>query len=87
MVTPGMVELGERQYEENRLFGALAAQVASEVVIVGRTNLRALREGTEEGAASVIVMPSRDRAVAWVKANLGVGDAVLYENDLPDHYA
>jgi hypothetical protein len=24
--------------------------------------------------------------VEWVRANLGEGDAVLYENDLPDHY-
>jgi hypothetical protein len=24
--------------------------------------------------------------VAWVRQHLGAGDAVLYENDLPDHY-
>jgi hypothetical protein len=24
--------------------------------------------------------------VRWVAANLGPGDVVLYENDLPDHY-
>jgi hypothetical protein len=24
--------------------------------------------------------------VAWVREHLGPGDAVLYENDLPDHY-
>lgn len=87
VVTPGMVELGELQYEENRKFGALAADVASHVVIVGHTNRKALVEGTKEGAASVILVPSRPEAVAWVKANLGAGDAVLYENDLPDHYA
>ena len=28
----------------------------------------------------------RPEAVAWVAANLGDGDGVLYENDLPDHY-
>ncbi len=28
----------------------------------------------------------RDAAVAWVREHLGPGDAVLYENDLPDHY-
>jgi UDP-N-acetylmuramoyl-tripeptide--D-alanyl-D-alanine ligase len=28
----------------------------------------------------------RPEAVAWVKDHLGPGDAVLYENDLPDHY-
>ena len=87
VVTPGMVELGKLQYEENREFGTLASQVASHVLIVGHTNRKALLEGTKEGPASVILMPSRPEAVAWVKANLGTGDAVLYENDLPDHYA
>ena len=87
VVTPGMVELGKLQYEENREFGTLASQVASHVLIVGHTNRKALLEGTKEGPASVILMPSRPEAVAWVKANLGAGDAVLYENDLPDHYA
>lgn len=87
VVTPGMVELGKEQYDENRKFGQMAAEVASHVLVVGRTNRKALLEGTKQGSASVTVMPSRPDAVSWVKANLGVGDAVLYENDLPDHYA
>ena len=29
---------------------------------------------------------SRSEAVEWVRENLVAGDAVLYENDLPDHY-
>ena len=28
----------------------------------------------------------REDAVAWVRATLGSGDAVLFLNDLPDHY-
>jgi hypothetical protein len=34
----------------------------------------------------VQVFDRREEAVAWVRANLGRGDAVLYENDLPDTY-
>jgi len=86
VVTPGMVELGRRQFEENESFARRAAEVADDVVIVGRTNRLALRKGTNGGSASVIVVPDRARAVDWVRANLGPGDAVLYENDLPDHY-
>jgi hypothetical protein len=33
-----------------------------------------------------VKVPTREAAVTWVRANLGHGDAVLYENDLPDHY-
>jgi UDP-N-acetylmuramoyl-tripeptide--D-alanyl-D-alanine ligase len=55
-------------------------------VIVGRTNRGALLEGSGKGRASVTVVASRQEAVDWVRENLGPGDAVLYENDLPDHY-
>ncbi|HJR91423.1 MAG TPA: Mur ligase family protein [Acidimicrobiia bacterium] len=86
VVTPGMVELGSRQFEENRAFAAAAAQVADVVIGVGRTNRRALVAGGRTGPAELLVMATREDAVAWVRQNLGPGDAVLYENDLPDHF-
>jgi len=33
-----------------------------------------------------VVVGKRDQAVAWVREHVGDGDAVLYENDLPDHF-
>ncbi|HEX6300808.1 MAG TPA: UDP-N-acetylmuramoyl-tripeptide--D-alanyl-D-alanine ligase [Acidimicrobiia bacterium] len=86
VITPGMVELGPVQYEENRAFAEESASRVDHLVIVGRTNRKPLREGSAHGKASVTVVASRDEAVEWARANLGVGDAVLYENDLPDHY-
>jgi UDP-N-acetylmuramoyl-tripeptide--D-alanyl-D-alanine ligase len=86
VITPGMVELGKVQDEENRRFAAEAADQVDHLVIVGRTNRKALTEGSGNRRASVTVVGSRDEAVAWARANLVEGDAVLYENDLPDHY-
>ncbi|HUI02977.1 MAG TPA: Mur ligase family protein, partial [Acidimicrobiales bacterium] len=87
VVTPGMVELGPRQGDENARFGAQAAAVATDVVVVGRTNRRALVRGARHGAgARVVTVATRQRATAWVREQLGHGDVVLYENDLPDHY-
>lgn len=86
VVTPGMVELGPRQETENENFAAEAAALADHLVIVGRTNRRALARGAGKGPASVTVVDSREEAVAWARAHLGPGDTVLYENDLPDHY-
>ena len=86
VVTPGMIELGPLQHEENSAFAAKIAEVATDLVIVGRTNRRALLEGAARGQVSVNVMDSRDEAVGWVRATLGAGDVVVYENDLPDHY-
>jgi UDP-N-acetylmuramoyl-tripeptide--D-alanyl-D-alanine ligase len=85
VVTPGMVELGDRQATENQSFARAACSVASTLVIVGLTNRRALVRGAA-GHPRVVVVRTRDEAVAWVRGHLGPGDAVLYENDLPDHY-
>jgi UDP-N-acetylmuramoyl-tripeptide--D-alanyl-D-alanine ligase len=86
VITPGMVELGPAQAEENQSFAEEAAARVDHLVIVGRTNRGALQQGSANGKASVTVVDSRDEAVEWARANLGPGDAVLYENDLPDHY-
>jgi len=86
VVTPGMVELGSRQQTENEAFAGAAARFASAVVVVGRTNEAALRRGATQGGAAVVRVASRERAVEWVRGSLTHGDAVLYENDLPDHY-
>jgi UDP-N-acetylmuramoyl-tripeptide--D-alanyl-D-alanine ligase len=86
VVTPGMVELGSRQAEENRRFASEAARVADHLIVVGRTNRKALLAGAAEGNAEVTVVASREEAVEWVRSRLGPEDAVLYENDLPDHF-
>jgi UDP-N-acetylmuramoyl-tripeptide--D-alanyl-D-alanine ligase len=86
VVTPGMIELGTRQRTENEAFAGAAAKVAAAVVVIGRTNLSALRRGAVDGGADVVRVATRERAVEWVRSSLGHGDAVLYENDLPDHY-
>ena len=91
VVSPGMVELGSRQFEENRRWAADSARVVSDFVVVGHTNRRALVSGLEEAGAAgspvnVVKVDRREQAVDWVRKNLGPGDAVLYENDLPDHY-
>lgn len=88
LVTPGMVELGSTQAEENAAFAEAASAVVSDVVVVARTNRRALSEGTRRrpAGAGVVLVDRLDEAVAWVRGQLGPGDAVLYENDLPDHF-
>ncbi|MGH9205184.1 MAG: glutamate ligase domain-containing protein, partial [Acidimicrobiales bacterium] len=91
VVTPGMVELGSLQEGENAAFAKSAVNVASDLLVVGRTNKRPLlagaRQGLGSGLANVVALGTRQQAVDWVRAHLGPGDVVLYENDLPDHYA
>jgi UDP-N-acetylmuramoyl-tripeptide--D-alanyl-D-alanine ligase len=82
VVTPGMIELGPRQIDENIAFARASAAVATDVVVVGRTNRAAL----QRGAPGAMLVDRREDAVTWVRQALTQGDAVLYENDLPDHY-
>lgn len=86
VVTPGMVELGPVQEEENRRLAAAAAASATHLVVVGHTNRAALVAGASGGLAKLVLAETRDEAVAWVREHVGEGDAVLYENDLPDHF-
>ena len=86
VVTPGMVELGARQHDENARFAAAATGSVSHLVVVGHTNRKALLEGARRGSAQVVLVENRDEAVAWVRDHVGPGDVVLYENDLPDHF-
>jgi UDP-N-acetylmuramoyl-tripeptide--D-alanyl-D-alanine ligase len=81
-----MIELGNTQAAENEAFAEAAADVADTMVIVGRTNERALRAGASKVGLNVRYAADRPTAVAWIREALGARDAVLYENDLPDHY-
>jgi UDP-N-acetylmuramoyl-tripeptide--D-alanyl-D-alanine ligase len=90
VVTPGMVELGARQAEENARFGEAAARVATHLLVIGQTNAAALvagwRAAPEDSRAHMLRFATRQEAVPWVARHLGPGDVVLYENDLPDHF-
>ena len=89
VISPGMVELGELQYEENKKFGKNAATVVDHFIIVAEVNKEAIKDGLVEGgldedkihgAASL-----RDAQLILQKI-CQAGDVILFENDLPDNY-
>jgi UDP-N-acetylmuramoyl-tripeptide--D-alanyl-D-alanine ligase len=83
VVTPGLIELGPLQIGENRALASKVATFGAELVIVGRTNAKALGQGF---IGTPRRFDTREQAVAWVRSALITGDGVLYLNDLPDHY-
>ena len=90
LVTPGMVELGERELEENERFGKQAAAVCDLVVLVGEERSRPILAGL--AAASfpddrIHVVANTSEAQALLAKTTRRGDVVLFENDLPDLYA
>jgi UDP-N-acetylmuramoyl-tripeptide--D-alanyl-D-alanine ligase len=90
VVTPGMVELGSVQFERNAAFATSVVRAGGKLIVVGRTNRRALMSGaafgTDGAAASVQVFDRRQPAVAAAVDLAGARGVLLYENDLPDHY-
>lgn len=89
VVTPGMIELGERQEELNREFGRKIATSADVAIVVGEYNRAAITEGiasAEKSATKVIEAESFAQAQKILGTMLAKGDTVLYENDLPDTF-
>jgi UDP-N-acetylmuramoyl-tripeptide--D-alanyl-D-alanine ligase len=90
LVTPGMVELGPVEEEENRRYGEHAAKVCDYVILVGAKQTRPIAEGLRAGGFSddhVRVVETLDEVTATLGAIAGPGDVALFANDLPDTYA
>ena len=89
VVTPGMVELGEREAEENHAFGQVMAGVADVVLLVGPKHTKPIYDGlTEAGfsADAIYVFKSLNEASEMLWKLAKPGDVVIFENDLPDNY-
>jgi UDP-N-acetylmuramoyl-tripeptide--D-alanyl-D-alanine ligase len=89
VVTPGMIELGERQWQENFALGRCIADNVDVAILVGKKQTEPIRAGLEDaGFASerVVTVGSLFEARDHLSATLRPGDTVLFENDLPDQY-
>jgi UDP-N-acetylmuramoyl-tripeptide--D-alanyl-D-alanine ligase len=91
LVTPGFVELGERQEECHETLGYQAAAVCDYVALVGRAQTAAIARGLKEAGFPedrLLVAETLQQAVAAARAYPAEGRAkyVLLENDLPDNY-
>ncbi|MTI88579.1 MAG: UDP-N-acetylmuramoyl-tripeptide--D-alanyl-D-alanine ligase [Balneolaceae bacterium] len=90
IITPGMIELGDIEYEENRKFGEAIARASLDLVIlVGEERAQPILKGIEVANGemqNVQVVNSLFEANDLVKEHASSGDIILYENDLPDVY-
>ena len=90
IITPGMIELGDRQEAANREFGRKIATVADIALVVGSYNRDAITEGIAKGSADRAIevkeFPTFAAAQSYLQSISRPGDVVLYENDLPDTF-
>ncbi|HWM08250.1 MAG TPA: UDP-N-acetylmuramoyl-tripeptide--D-alanyl-D-alanine ligase [Solirubrobacteraceae bacterium] len=88
LVTPGMVELGPQEEEENRRLGELAAAVCDICLLAGplAPHIRAGLVGAGFDEGGIIVAADGPAAHAELAKLSRRGDVILFENDLPDVY-
>ena len=91
LVTPGMVELGEKEEEYNEAFGAHAARVCDYIIFVGNAQrTAALVRGAKSAGfdeTRLFVKETFDAAsVLMYEIDAGKEKVILLENDLPDNY-
>lgn len=89
LVTPGLIELGEQEYEQNRLLGEYAAGKCDYALLVGKTNFESIRQGllSQSFPAEKIKAVKDVNDAFAVIAQIAEGDKLaLLLNDLPDNY-
>ena len=89
VITPGMIELGDRQVECNRELGEHIARNADVAVVVGEYNREAIVTGLDNRDFDHSRLQTVDSFAAgwqWLMNVVKPGDTILIENDLPDTF-
>ena len=89
VITPGMVELGEIEEEENYNFGVMMANTVDFALLVGKKRSEPILEGLKDGGFDMNnarVFHTLNEATQAFGEMSRPGDVVIFENDLPDNY-
>jgi UDP-N-acetylmuramoyl-tripeptide--D-alanyl-D-alanine ligase len=89
VITPGMIELGEKEYALNYAFGQAIARNCDIAALVGVHRTKPIQEGIKSTGfpdEHLVVCKNLTEANNYVKSIMQPGDVVLYENDLPDTF-
>lgn len=89
IVTPGLIELGDREYECNFNLGKKAAEYCDIIILVGKKRSQPIANGVKEhgfAEENLYVVDSFMSAVGLLNEMCDSNTAVLFENDLPDNY-
>lgn len=87
LLTPGLVELGERHDAIHLELGRLASRHVDVAIVVRSDRIPTFVAGLRENATcEVVTLGSLRDAQAWLRLHQTCNDVVLVENDLPDLY-
>ena len=90
VVTPGMVELGEKEEALNKEFGRQISEVADKVILIGENRTKPIKAGLKEKKFNddniYVLNDVRDAYILLEKFKEDKDLYALFENDLPDTY-
>lgn len=89
IVTPGLIGLGEKENEINRMFGNNIACYADIAILIGMDKTSSIQQGILEkdfDKKNMFIVKSLNDSKEVLSKILVKGDVVLFENDLPDTY-
>jgi len=89
VVTPGLVELGEKEYECNYALGKEAAKNCDEIILVGKNRSKPMADAVNKSKFNkdnLHIVASFNEAMEIYSKIADNNTVVLFENDLPDNY-
>ncbi|ASU33517.1 Mur ligase family protein [Mucilaginibacter xinganensis] len=89
IITPGMIELGEKQEYYNTILGEHIADTCDYAILVGKNITLPIMKGLKNKSYpdnKIYVAQNFKDAVNHLGGMTRAGDVLLYENDLPDTY-
>lgn len=89
IITPGLIELGAREYDCNFALGVEAAKICDIIILVGLNRSKPLKDGVcsvNFPSDKLFVVSSFKEAMKIYGGLADKNTAVLLENDLPDNY-
>ncbi len=89
IVTPGLVELGDKEYECNYALGKEAALNCDKIILVGTNRSKPMADAVRDSdfnQDNLYIAASFKEAMDIYSSFADSNTAVLFENDLPDNY-
>ena len=89
IITPGLIELGNREYDCNYVLGLEAAKYCDIIILVGQNRSKPMTDAlntTDFNKDNVYVVSSFKEAMEIYTPLADKNSVVLLENDLPDNY-
>ena len=89
LITPGIVDLGDKAYEINKKLGKEATKHSDFIILVGEKQAGPMLDGLKETKYpknQTMVAKNLDEAIKKMYELMDANTVVLLENDLPDNY-